>query len=165
MSAVHNILRPKSGVTLRIWEIADELTAALGRQASRADVLERANKEGIHPGTAGKQYNDWRLSYQNRRESPVEGSEKGMSEAPAAPFSLPLQIGTDGRVLIPLELRRQMKIDETGRLTASVVDGELRLISPAVALDQLDRLFAPLRGGPSLVDELLAERRAEAERE
>jgi len=68
-------------------------------------------------------------------------------------------------VLIPAELRRQMKIDESGRLTASVVDGELRLISPAVALSQLERLFAPLRGGPSVVDELLAERRAEVARE
>ena len=157
MSVAQNILRPKSGVTLRIWEIADELTALKGRQASRADVLERASKEGIHPGTAGKQYNDWRLSYETR-----EGKAEGVDEAPTAPFSLSLQIGADGRVLIPVELRRQMKIDETGRLTASVVDGELRLISPAIALSQLERLFAPLRGGASIVDELLAERRAEA---
>ena len=78
---------------------------------------------------------------------------------------VPLQIGNDGRVLIPVELRRQMKIDDSGRLTARIVDGELRLITPTVALEHLDRLFAPLRGGPSIVDEFIAERRAEAERE
>jgi len=90
------------------------------------------------------------------------------SDARSKPLSsdpVPLQIGMDGRVLIPVELRRQMKIDDSGRLTARIVDGELRLISPTVALDHLDRLFAPLRGGPSLADELIAERHAEAERE
>jgi len=70
MPAAQNILRPKSGVTLRIWEIADELTVLKGHQASRGDVLERADKEGIHPGTAGKQFNDWRLSYESRRIDP-----------------------------------------------------------------------------------------------
>lgn len=160
MSIAQNILRPKSGVTLRIWEIADELTTLKGHRARRADVLERTAEEGIHPGTAAKQYNDWRLSYENSRGAAAEG----VSEAAAAPFSISLQMGADGRVLIPVELRRLMKVDDTGRLTASVVDGELRLVSPAVALSQLERLFAPLRGGASIVEELLAERRAEAAR-
>ena len=81
------------------------------------------------------------------------------------PLQVALYIGADGRVLIPVELRRQMKLDDSGRITARIVDGELRMISPTVALEQLQHLFAPLRGGSSVVDELLAERRAEAERE
>ena len=79
---------------------------------------------------------------------------------------VPLQIGVDGRVLIPVDLRRQMKIDDSGRLTARIVDGELRLISPSIALEQFHRYIQSqgLTGG-SIVDELIAERRAEAARE
>jgi len=78
---------------------------------------------------------------------------------------VPLQIGADGRVLIPIDLRRQMKIDDSGRLTARIVDGELRLITPTIALEHLQRMFRQPPGAPSIVDELIAERRAEAERE
>ena len=75
---------------------------------------------------------------------------------------MPLQIGDDGRGLIPIELRLQMKIDDSGRLTARIVDGELRILTPAVALENLQRLFQQPPGAPSMADELLAERRAEA---
>ncbi len=160
MVFAQNVLRPKSGVTRRIWEIADDITKSHNRKAERGEVLARARREGIHEGTTSKQYNDWRKDYENQRQP-----SGGFEEAPAVAFDLSLQIGADGRVLIPVELRRQMKIDNSGRLTARIVDGELRLISPSVALEQLQRLFAPLRDGPSLVDELLLERRAEAARE
>lgn len=101
-----------------------------------------------------------------RKENPMAGYGAGFEEAAVAPFSVALQIGADGRVLIPVELRRQMKIDGSGRLTARVVDGELRLISPSAALDQFHRYIrAHDLGQGSVVDELIAERRAEAERE
>ena len=84
---------------------------------------------------------------------------------PVSNDPVPLQIGTDGRVLIPVDLRRQMKIDDSGRLTARIVDGELRLITPTIALERLQEMFRQPPGAPSVVDELIAERRAEAERE
>ncbi|MGN6422393.1 MAG: AbrB/MazE/SpoVT family DNA-binding domain-containing protein [Asticcacaulis sp.] len=99
--------------------------------------------------------------YRSEPDQPISG----VSEAPTAPFHLQLQIGADGRVLIPSELRRQMRLEAGGVVNAELVDGELRLLSPAVALERLERLFAPLRDGPSLVDELIADRRAEAARE
>jgi bifunctional DNA-binding transcriptional regulator/antitoxin component of YhaV-PrlF toxin-antitoxin module len=157
MLFTHSQFRPQSGVTRRIWEIADDLTVNFGRQATRRAVLERAADEGIHQGTASKQYNDWRVAYSSGRS--------GFDEAPVAPLHLHLQISADGRILIPVEMRRAMKIDESGKVNAELVGGELRLFSPAVALEKLQNLFAPLREAPSLVDELLAERRAEAARE
>ncbi|ESQ77558.1 hypothetical protein ABAC402_00080 [Asticcacaulis sp. AC402] len=89
----------------------------------------------------------------------------GFSEAPVAPFQQQLQIGADGRVLIPLELRRAMKLGADGRVNAELIDGELRLYSPAVALEKIQKMFEPFRSESSIVDELIAERRAEAERE
>lgn len=77
---------------------------------------------------------------------------------------VPLQIGADGRVLIPVDLRRQMKIDDSGRLTARIIDGELRLVTPALALERLQALVRRQdKGTGSVVDELIAERRGEAE--
>ncbi len=158
MIFTHSQFRPQSGVTRRIWEIADDITTNIGRQAGRRDVLERAMGEGIHQGTASKQYNDWRVAYESHRTA------EGVSEAPVVPLHLHLQIGADGRILIPAEMRRAMKIDESGKLNAELVDGELRLFSPAVALERLQNMFAPLREESSLVDELLADRRAEVAR-
>jgi bifunctional DNA-binding transcriptional regulator/antitoxin component of YhaV-PrlF toxin-antitoxin module len=99
-------------------------------------------------------------------KSESDASPAGFDEAPVAPLQVALQIGADGRVLIPAELRRQMKIDASGRLTARIVDGELRLISPLAALDQLwSYVRENDKGSGSAVDELIAERRAEAARE
>ena len=89
----------------------------------------------------------------------------GVSEAPSAPLHAFVQMGRDGRILIPVEMRREMDIGADGRLNVEFVDGELRLFTPAMALKRLQAMFAPLRDGPSLVDELIATRRAEAERE
>ena len=120
-------------------------------------------EQGIQERTASRQYNDWRRDYENQQVQHTAGN--GVHEGPVAPLHLHLQIGADGRVLIPAEMRRAMKIDDTGKLNAELVDGELRLFSPAVALEKLQTLFSPLREEPSLVDELLAERRTEAARE
>lgn len=71
-----------------------------------------------------------------------------------------------GRIVIPAAMRSAMLVDESGRLTARVVDGELRVLAPKAALFKLRRMArenAP--GGVSVVDELIAERRAEARRE
>ncbi len=91
------------------------------------------------------------------------------SDARSKPLSsgpVTLQIGVDGRVLIPVDLRRQMKIDDSGRITARIVDGELRLITPALALERLQALARKQdKGTGSVVDELIAERRHQAETE
>ncbi len=159
--ATANVLRPKSGVTRRVWDIADELTAAMGRKAGRADVIDKATHEGIHLPTASKQYNDWRQAYDDR-----QGAAQGGAEAPVVPFEMHLQIGPDGRILIPVEFRRLMKLGPDGRVNAEWVDGELRLFSPAVALEKLQAFVARHdRGQGSVVDELLAERRREADTE
>ena len=158
----HNALRPRSGVTARVWDIADEITANKGRQAVRRDVLDRAIDEGIHEKTASKQYNDWRVSFENK-QGEYDG---GVSEAPVAPFHMRLQIGADGRVLVPVEMRRMMKVEADGQLNAELVDGELRLFSPRIALEKLQKYAqAHIQGAESVVDELLAERRVEAGRE
>jgi hypothetical protein len=58
----YEIKRPqRPGVTLRIWEIADQLTKNTGKIAYRADVLLQAEREKIPRPHASTHYGRWRL--------------------------------------------------------------------------------------------------------
>ena len=69
----------------------------------------------------------------------------------------------EGRFVIPAEMRAAMSIGSDSRVTARVVDGELRVIAPAVAIRRVQEMVRnAIPDGTSLADELIAERRAEA---
>jgi bifunctional DNA-binding transcriptional regulator/antitoxin component of YhaV-PrlF toxin-antitoxin module len=84
--------------------------------------------------------------------------------APGLPVSLPVKAA--GRVLLPAELRATLGVREGDDLVGELRDGELRLMSRATALRRAQSLVRQhVPAGTSLVDEMLAERRAEAVRE
>jgi len=99
-------------------------------------------------------------------------TEQAFSEEPS-PFNaenvddyFPLHISRDGRLVLPKVLRDAMMLDPDGRVTAHVEDGELRIISPLAAIRHFQRIAQKhKKPGVSVVDELIAERRAEAARE
>jgi bifunctional DNA-binding transcriptional regulator/antitoxin component of YhaV-PrlF toxin-antitoxin module len=102
----------------------------------------------------------------SRPGSFAEGQEPMPAPAMAEKPSWTLYIGANGRVVIPAAARAAMQLGELGKVTAVLEDGELRLISPLVALGRLQKLIKErVKPGTSLADELIAERRAEAERE
>ena len=112
------------------------------------------------------------IRYQFVRNVLVNGppkSEAGKSprtDEPGSIDSQKLRIAEDGRLVIPAEMRRAMLVDETGMITARVVDGELRVLTPKAALRSLQRMGQKASAdGISMADELIAERRAEARRE
>ena len=112
------------------------------------------------------------IRYQHVRNVLVQGPPKSETAAPVRPDepgnvdSQKLRIGEDGRLVVPLEMRAAMLIDKTGVITARVVDGELRVLTPKAALRSLQRMVQEASpGGVSMADELIAERRAEARRE
>lgn len=102
---------------------------------------------------------------------------KGRQEArPSSPRTEPsqlptrlksrLQIGAGGRIVIPAEIRSAMGIGEGDIVLARVVDGELRLLSQEAAIRKAQEVVRKhVPEGVSLVDELIAERRADARRE
>jgi bifunctional DNA-binding transcriptional regulator/antitoxin component of YhaV-PrlF toxin-antitoxin module len=76
-----------------------------------------------------------------------------------------VQVGPQGRLVIPAALRRAWQV-ESGQVLIARLEGErLVLEKPAQILQRLKRRFAALHGQPSLADELIAERRVEARRE
>lgn len=77
-----------------------------------------------------------------------------------------IQVGEDGSIVLPLEFRKELGVCEGDTVLMRLVDGELRVYTLEGVTKKLQdwvRSFVP--EDRSLVDELIAERRAEAARE
>ena len=89
----------------------------------------------------------------------AEGQKGFESEVPER---LDLKLGPGGRVVIPAAYRKAMQVEEGDRLMARVVDGELRLITPHMAIRRAQKwVRETIPAGVSLVDDLLEMRRQE----
>jgi AbrB family looped-hinge helix DNA binding protein len=148
--------RPRPGTaTGRVWEIADELSRRTGGRARRATVIDTYVKEGGNPNTAHTQFQKWRTAYEESRK-----------RSSGQPRPVPVQVKEGGRIVLPAELRATLGIAEGDTLMAEVVDGELRLFTRAEAIRRVQEYVRGLvPEGTSLVDELIAERRQDAQRE
>jgi AbrB family looped-hinge helix DNA binding protein len=79
-----------------------------------------------------------------------------------------LKIDSAGRIVIPAEMRAAMLVKPGDTVTARVVDGEFRIVSPEAALrrfQEVGRKWREKNPGVDLVEELIADRREEARRE
>ena len=158
MSLSSTIRRPTLGTqTGRVWELADQLSLKLGRKAKRQEVIAAYAREGGNTGTASTQFSEW-----NKSEFTLPNTSSTRSVKLDVP-PLQLELGRDGRVLLPLEIRNALRLGENSTLTAQVQDGVLTLMSPRTAVIKLQQLIkAADTGKGSVVEELIAERRAES---
>lgn len=77
-----------------------------------------------------------------------------------------VRVDAAGRLVIPKDMREALGIPEGGELRLKVEDGELRGMGRIAALRRIQReLRGSVPPGESVVDELIADRRAEAARE
>jgi len=77
-----------------------------------------------------------------------------------------IQVGPQGRIVIPAGLRRALGLKPGDRMMAALEDDRLVLERREAVLGRLQSAFAAaVPPGVSLVDELIAERREEASRE
>ena len=76
-----------------------------------------------------------------------------------------LRIGKDGRIDIPTAVQQLLGVSEGDMVALQIADGEARLVTPHQAIMRAQAIaqhYPPQNG--SIVDELIAERRAETER-
>jgi bifunctional DNA-binding transcriptional regulator/antitoxin component of YhaV-PrlF toxin-antitoxin module len=91
----------------------------------------------------------------------------GFAVAPAEwnltlPKRLDLQLGPGGRVVIPAVFRQAMRVKEGERLMASVVDGELRLITPEMGIKLAQKIVREtIPADADLIADLFEMRRQE----
>lgn len=149
--------RPTHGtLTGNVWDIADRISREAGRCAARNEVIDAVVRAGGNANTASTQYSEWRKSWRPAKDA---------TGAAASTQSVVLQMGRDGRVLVPQSFRLAMGIDDSTRLSARVDNGELRIVPQKLAIARLQALVkASDKGEGSPIDELLDERRAEATR-
>ncbi len=80
-------------------------------------------------------------------------------------FKTKVQLGPQGRLVIPAQLRRMLGFEPGNALVIRMEDDPLILEKPEAIRRRLKARFAKLAKGASLVDQLLAERRKEAKKE
>jgi bifunctional DNA-binding transcriptional regulator/antitoxin component of YhaV-PrlF toxin-antitoxin module len=98
-----------------------------------------------------------------RKERSERDTEQRMAELPDR---LDVQLDSAGRVVVPAVYRNAMQVKEGDRLIARVVDGELRLITPRMAIRKAQKMVREsIPGDDSLADSLIADRRREFEQE
>jgi AbrB family looped-hinge helix DNA binding protein len=96
----------------------------------------------------------------------ASGTPGASSSGADSPQPTSVRLGPDGRIVIPASFREALELREGDSLLASVVDDEIHLLTIPAAVRKAQaivRRFVP--EGVSLVDELIADRRREAERE
>jgi AbrB family looped-hinge helix DNA binding protein len=76
-----------------------------------------------------------------------------------------VNVGPQGRVVIPARIRRSLSIGPGDTLVVRVVEGRIVLEKRADVLARVRGRFEGVRKGVSLADELILERREEASRE
>jgi len=75
---------------------------------------------------------------------------------------LTTKVGPDGRVLVPVELRRELDFDPGTPLVVRIDDGRLILERSDALLARAKARFAGVKRDPSPVEELIADRRRAA---
>lgn len=76
-----------------------------------------------------------------------------------------VRLGKQGRLVIPAELRRALDLRPGDRLIAREEGGKIVLEKKEEILAQVKKRFAVIPPQVNLAEELIAERRAEAQRE
>lgn len=81
-------------------------------------------------------------------------------------LSIPVRLGDRGRLVLPAAVRERLGLEAGDMLLLNIEsDSGIRLEKLSDAADEAMGLFAHIAPGRRLVDELLLERRQEAERE
>ncbi|HWA89192.1 MAG TPA: hypothetical protein VG889_04110 [Rhizomicrobium sp.] len=155
----------------------DDVVAGLATKADKIRALDRA-------GYTRSQIADFLgIRYQHVRNVLVDDARTGARPAPAGmaeeapPFQAAprspdvrrarrIEVQADGTVTLPAVLLAAVGIPQGGVLLARFDDDEIKMMTPETTTRKIQaemRKYVP--EGVSLVDELIAERRAEAKRE
>lgn len=138
---------------------------ALDRLPTKSAKIRRLAAEGVPRAEIARQLNIRYQHVRNVLERDHAKAKRAQDETDPA-SSIKVRLGPEGRVLIPAVFRERLGVKEGDVLFARVENGELNLLTPQAAMRRAQaivRRFVPK--DVSLVDELIEDRRREAERE
>ena len=73
-----------------------------------------------------------------------------------------IPVSDNGRMNLPADIRRRLGIKGRGQVIVEETPDGLRLTSHAERIARIREIMKPYLGGPSMVEELIRERREEA---
>ena len=76
-----------------------------------------------------------------------------------------IPVAENGRMNLPADVRRRMGLNGAGRITIEEYEDRIEIRSFEQRMKRVAEIMKPYLGGPSMVDELIRERREEAARE
>lgn len=79
----NDVTRPSSGATAKVWELADKVSAANKKPATRKEVMEAGLAEGLVAGTINTQFGKWR-KFHGLAAEPKEVKAKPAADAGTA---------------------------------------------------------------------------------
>lgn len=103
-----------------------------------------------------------------RRSKPPGMAERNATHYRAEPAVMSewVTVAANGRVVIPIAFRRVLGVEQGGPLLFKLEEGAIKIMSRDQAIRSVQDMVAKyIKPGQSLVDDLIAERRAEARRE
>lgn len=143
----------------------DQLTAGLQTKSEKMRALARSGARTADIARyLGVRYQHARNVLKEAGLHKVADDGEGKARRMASSYAW-IELGADGRLTIPAELLTAANI-QPGLVHVRLTDDGLELFSRQAALARLQALAAPYkRPGVSEVDEFIAERHREAERE
>jgi len=151
-------------------DLKDQL-AALDTVADRIRLLDRSGYARADIARIlGKRYQHVRNVLERDVATAAAQSPESAQAVPGPDDVLRIEVAADGTLRLPPGVLRGLEIPKGGVLSARLAEGHLTLAEPLVALRRVQARLRPLHDrlkaeGRSIVDELIAERRAEAARE
>lgn len=152
-----------------------QLTAAIARLPTTSAKIRALASQGLERAEIARLL---KIRYQHVRNVLVADQARNArsgaaAERPAAATtgegsarSIKVRLGPDGRVVIPAPFREALRLKEGDVLFARLEGGEVHLLTPSAAICRAQALVRQhVPKDVSLVDELIAERRKEAESE
>ena len=161
---------------MHVVDLPQELKAGLEACTTVSDRIRLLDRAGYARADIARILNKRYQHVRNVLEADAQRRRNSARPEPPAPDAtgsggvFRLQVAPDGALRLSTEIMEALGIPRGGTLAARLEDGELRLAEPVVALRKVQAQLAPLRArlqqeGVSVVDELIAERRAEAARD
>jgi hypothetical protein len=166
-------------IAARHATVADKIRALAGAGVPRADIARFLGKRYQHvrnvleddaqsrpEGGGDYVVGKADLSGMNKGPRPFVRDEDETSAERQGKEVFWLEVNSDGSLPLPREVARVLRADPGRRVFARIKDGHLTLMSGEAALAEakaIVRKYVP--PGVSLVDELIADRRAEAPKE
>ncbi|MDP1602456.1 MAG: AbrB/MazE/SpoVT family DNA-binding domain-containing protein [Legionella sp.] len=135
-----------------------KIRALAAQGVSRADIARKLDIRYQHVRNV--------LEHDRAKEAKAADANSSKPEWGDNAVSLKTRLGPDGRVVIPAAFRENLGLKDGDVLFARLEKGEIVLLTPKAAMlraQAIVRRFVP--EGVSLVDELIEDRRREAERE